>query len=265
MAKLNPENPAVKKRVGRPPKQTRPTVPNPEIADSTTQENSCGNGGFSIFNQSPIKDSFMSEKDSTPKRDMATVKAQAAARRETAELARAERIAERQRVKDARDAETITRKLARAEASALKSQTREAARQAALEAGGKYSGPMLGLREAKKRYVRAANGRLRSTDPLAEALDAVEPDSVVYIAKTVLGLDSSPYAHLNMGQQSMNLRNRVRTAIKSSAITIEDVIRVRDDNGLKISEDILAAREQRRAAASARKSAAASARKSAAA
>lgn len=251
------ERKEVEKRIGRPPKHARHAkTETPVDEPATEQAETPVTTGFSAFNQTPVQESFMSKKDATPKQDMEAVKAAAAARREAAALAKAEKAAERQRIKDARDAEIMAKKAARDEAKAQKVAAREAARQAIIDAGGTYAGTMLALREAKKHYVRAANGRLRSTDPLAEALDAVEPTGVVTIAKLALELADNPYVRLNIGQQSMNLRNRMRFAIKKGTLTVEDVIRIRDENDLTIPADILEKREARRAAARARKDAA---------
>lgn len=251
------ERKEVEKRIGRPPKHARHAKAqedSPPVDDTMTEQaETPAATGFSAFNQTPVQESFMSKKDATPKPDQEAIRAAAQARREAAALAKAERAAERQRAKDAKDAEYLAKKVAREEARAAKAAAREAARQAIIDAGGSYAGSMLALREAKARYVRAANGRLRSTDPLAEALDAVEPSGVVTIAKLALELSENPYTRLNIGQQSMNLRNRMRFAIKKGTLTVEDVIRIRDENDLTIPADVLEKRAARRAAAQQRR------------
>lgn len=99
------------------------------------------------------------------------------------------------------------------------------ARMAALAQGHNYTGPMLALADAVKsgKYVKGLNGQLRSENPLAVALDGVQPSDVVRIGLDLLKLEVNPYAALNMGQQSMNLRNKLRGAIKKEAISLTDV------------------------------------------
>lgn len=107
------------------------------------------------------------------------------------------------------------------------------ARIAALAEGRKYSGEMLSLADRVKQgaYVKSTTGQLRSTDALAEALDAVPVMNVIALAKEVLGLDENPYSRLNTGQQSMNLRNKMRGAISKGTLTIETIKEVIDREG----------------------------------
>jgi hypothetical protein len=101
---------------------------------------------------------------------------------------------------------------------------------------------MAALRDAKKNYVKSATGVLRTNDELAQALDAVPPTGVIRLSLEVLALDANPYARLNVGQQSMNLRNKLRGAIKRGTVTIAQVVEARDAGGFAISaEDIAAA------------------------
>lgn len=73
-----------------------------------------------------------------------------------------------------------------------------------------YNGPMLALRKAAKHYVKPANGILCNGDSVAMALGAFKPAEVISILMAALKLSVNPYLHLNIGQQSMNLRNRAR-------------------------------------------------------
>lgn len=88
-----------------------------------------------------------------------------------------------------------------------------------------YTGPMLILRERSKSgaYVKAANGNPCCSDRLAVLCGAHHREIIVKALIRALKLDFNPYAHLNPGQQSMNLRNKTRAAIKNGLLRIEDV------------------------------------------
>jgi hypothetical protein len=86
-----------------------------------------------------------------------------------------------------------------------------------------YVGPMLALRTAVKKYVVAANGQPCCGDDLASICGAYPREAVVAGLVAALGLGSNPYLHLNPGQQSMNLRNKARTAIKSGVLTADQI------------------------------------------
>jgi len=86
-----------------------------------------------------------------------------------------------------------------------------------------YTGPMLALRRAAKNYVKATNGQPCCGDELAQVCGAHSREEVVAALLQVLGFGSNPYTHLNAGQQSMNLRNKARAAIKNGTIQIADV------------------------------------------
>lgn len=83
-------------------------------------------------------------------------------------------------------------------------------------------------------YVKGRNGQLRSSDPLALALESVAVDKMVTFLLAVLGLNENPYTALNYGQQSMSLRNRLRGAIRKGVeingekLTVEAVVAKRD-------------------------------------
>lgn len=86
-----------------------------------------------------------------------------------------------------------------------------------------YVGPMLALRTAVKKYVVAPNGQPCCGDDLAEICGAYPREAVVAGLVAALGLGSNPYLHLNPGQQSMNLRNKARTALKSGIVTADQI------------------------------------------
>jgi len=80
-----------------------------------------------------------------------------------------------------------------------------------------YDGPMLALRQRAKLglYTKAANGQLCCADQLATALGVLPPEGVIQACLLALNLPTNPYTKLNIGQQSMNLRNKLRHALKS--------------------------------------------------
>jgi len=92
----------------------------------------------------------------------------------------------------------------------------------------RYDGPMLALVSARKHYAKAANGILCNGDQLATICGAHSRDETVKALGTLLfskGLTAAvnPYLSLNPGQQSMNLRNKARHALKAGTITLADV------------------------------------------
>ena len=82
---------------------------------------------------------------------------------------------------------------------------------------------MLALRTAVKKYVVAPNGQPCCGDDLAEICGAYPREAVVAGLVAALGLGSNPYLHLNPGQQSMNLRNKARTALKNGVVTADQI------------------------------------------
>lgn len=115
------------------------------------------------------------------------------------------------------------------------------ARLAALDPEGKrnYVGSMLALADRVKQgaYVKAATGQLNCGDELASVLTAVPVDNVIRLAKIVLELPENPYTNLNTGQQSMNLRNRMRGALNKKVITIDQIRQVIADEGFATATD----------------------------
>ena len=83
----------------------------------------------------------------------------------------------------------------------------------------KYNGPMLALKTARKAYVKAANGIQCNGDDLAVMCGQYPRETVVKGLIQALGLPGNPYLSLNPGQQSMNLRNKARHALKAGLVT----------------------------------------------
>lgn len=86
-----------------------------------------------------------------------------------------------------------------------------------------YTGPMLALRRAVVSYVKAANGQPCCGDELANLCGRYSREAVVAGLVVALALPANPYLHLNPGQQSMNLRNKARAAIKSGIVQISTI------------------------------------------
>ena len=86
-----------------------------------------------------------------------------------------------------------------------------------------YNGPMVALKAARKTYVKAANGILCNGSPLAILCGQYKREIVVKALIAALKLEGNPYAHLNPGQQSMNLRNKARHAIGQGTLSMAEV------------------------------------------
>lgn len=86
-----------------------------------------------------------------------------------------------------------------------------------------YTGPMLALRRAVVNYVKAPNGQPCCGDDLAQVCGQHTREQVVTGLLVALALPTNPYAHLNPGQQSMNLRNKARAALKGGQLTISQI------------------------------------------
>lgn len=87
----------------------------------------------------------------------------------------------------------------------------------------RYQGPMLALVAARARYVKAGNGILCNGDGLAVVCGAHTREETVKALIIALKLPGNPYLALNPGQQSMNLRNKARHALKNGFLTIGEV------------------------------------------
>lgn len=170
--------------------------------------------GFSVFNHDPVKVNSMTDKTQASEAKMAE-----------REAAKAAKLAEREAKKAEREAAKAARAVEREAAKAARQAAREAARaeRAAKLAELGEQPKMAALRSAKDRYVRAKNGSLRSNDDIAQAFDGLDPDRVIAVCMALLALERNPYQHLNAGQQSMNLRNKLRTAVKRGIVAIDTV------------------------------------------
>lgn len=161
--------------------------------------------------------------------DAAAVKAKIAEKE--AKKAEAERKkAEREAAATAKKAEAAKTKAEREAKAAENKAAREARITELAATGKKYTGTMLALSDRVKAgvYVKSTTGQLRSTDAIAEAFDAVPPQNVVQLG-TLLFDEPNKYAALNIGQQSMNYRNRLRGAVRTGA----------EVNGVKITLDLI--------------------------
>lgn len=190
----------------------------------------------------------------------AEIRAAAKAEKEAAKAAKA---AERAAKKLERESARAAKVLVTAEQRAAAKAEREA-RLAELGQGKKYTGSMLALADRVRQgaYVKSITGQLRSVNELADILDPVPVDNVIRLAKIVLNLETNPYGHLNIGQQSMNLRNKMRGAIKNGVLTYDRIRYVIEENGFATGNEIMEAkarakaeREARAAATKAAKSA----------
>jgi hypothetical protein len=86
-----------------------------------------------------------------------------------------------------------------------------------------YTGPMVALKAARMQYVPAANGALCNGDALALICGKHERAVTVAALIRALKLPGNPYAAMNPGQQSMNLRNRARHALKNGLLTMAEI------------------------------------------
>ncbi len=97
----------------------------------------------------------------------------------------------------------------------------------AKQSKAKYDGPMIALKTARLQYVKAANGIECNGDRLALICGKHTRDVVVKglsaLMNEVFPGFGTPYAHLNPGQQSMNLRNKARGAIKNGLTSFEAI------------------------------------------
>jgi hypothetical protein len=162
-----------------------------------------------------------------------------------------------------KEAEKAEKAAAKAKEQADKKAAREAAsaerkaRLAEAAEGKVYQGSMVALADRVKQgaYVKGTNGQLRSDDELARALDGVSVTDVIRIGLDLLKLEDNPYAALNVGQQSMNLRNRMRGAIKKEVIKISDIADYIARNNIHVvtAEAVAKAKAEREAKAAAAK------------
>ncbi len=147
------------------------------------------------------------------------------AKKAEAAEAKAKKDAEKAAKKAEADAAKAAKVAATAEARVKAKAEREARLEALKSEGKNYVGSMLALADRVKSgaYVKGLTGQLRSNDELAITLDGVGPDGVIQLAKHVLAIEENPYTKLNIGQQSMNFRNRMRGALKKGTLTFDQI------------------------------------------
>lgn len=212
------------------------------------------NSGFSIFNQqdqTPMEATTEVATDQ-PATEITKTKAERDAEAALAKIAaKAAKQADaeaRKQKREAEKAEKEARKAERAATAAVNKEQREKLAAELAESGRKYTGSMLALAERVKAgvYVKSMTGQLRSTDELAVALDAVPPANVVHLG-CLLFEEANRYTALNVGQQSMNYRNRMRGAIKAGKFTLDHLKEVRDAHGLATAEAEIAAKAEAKA------------------
>lgn len=206
-------------------RKSEPVVAAVDIAVDTIPE-PVVQSGYSVFQQEVQAVTDHSDQKAVKAAEREAAKAAREAAKQAAAAEKRAKAEARTQAQVAKEAEKQAKAQARADAKAAK----EAAA-AAAEQSGVYAGSMLALRDARTRYVKAMNGRLRSTDDIATVFDAVEPQDVVTIALEALQLEHNPYLRLNIGQQSMNLRNRLRGALKKGIVTLDAIRQIRDDGG----------------------------------
>lgn len=259
-----------RKRVRMTNKRTGRPIPDPDTIEGivNTMEDPIDNSppagiksGFSVFNPAPFgakpKEITMARKPKaesfvnnegfteTVNPDVASgpTKQEIAAEKALAKIAaKAEKTAAREASKAEKAATQLAKVTAtKEEREAAKSQRQ--ARFAALNPDGtrKYIGSMLALADRVKEgaYVKGVTGQLRSNDELAQILDGVTPNGVIQTAKAVLALDMNPYSHLNVGQQSMNLRNKMRGALRNGVLTLDAIRTYVGENDLDCSISIV--------------------------
>lgn len=207
-------------------RKSEPVVAAVDIAVDTTPE-PVVQSGYSVFQQEVQAVTDHSDQKAVKAAEREAAKAAREAAKQAAAAEKQVKAEARAQAQAAKEAEKQAKAQARADVKAAK----EAAAAAAAEQSGVYAGSMLALRDARTRYVKAMNGRLRSTDDIATVFDAVEPQDVVTIALEALQLEHNPYLRLNIGQQSMNLRNRLRGALKKGIVTLDAIRQIRDDGG----------------------------------
>ncbi len=216
--------------------------------------------GYSVFNPAPRaqqKEIIMARKPKAesfvnadgytetlnPLPEQGPTKQEIAAEKAAAKLAaKAEKAAAREAAKAEKAAAAALKVSATKEAREA-AKAERAARIAALDPEGKrnYHGSMLALADRVKQgvYVKGVTGQLRSNDELAQILDGVTPNGVIQTAKAVLALDENPYSRLNVGQQSMNLRNKMRGALRKGTLSLDAIRAYVAENDLDCSLSIV--------------------------
>lgn len=129
------------------------------------------------------------------------------------------------------------------EAANLAAEAAAQAEEAATTSHDGYSGPMLALRERAKRglYAKQANGQPACGDEIAALLGVLPPALVIRACISAMALPGNPYLHLNIGQQSMNLRNKLRGAMKRGEFGMGVVREAVEEEQDKLADQLKAA------------------------
>jgi hypothetical protein len=230
-----------------PPKPPWPTIPG-TVSKTAASDISVGNlvEGVDSDPDAVVQSSHDVESIASTQPRSSTMNSpfpQAAAEKTPAEAKAAQKAHAAKLLQDEKDrkaklkAETDKKKAdEKAAADKLKAEAKEKAAKEKAEAKAKadaekankpprertYVGSMLTLAEkvAAGAYTKGANGQLRSNDELAVALESIPAKKMVAFLMEVLGLTTNPYPQLNYGQQSMNLRNRLRGVLKAGGIVL---------------------------------------------
>lgn len=120
------------------------------------------------------------------------------------------------RIPDAAQIEAEAQAAMAEEAANLAAEAAEMTIEAAKPTKQQYTGPMLILRQRLKAgaYGKMANGQPACGDQLAQMLGSLNSAQVIRACMIAMAIEVNPYAHLNIGQQSMNLRNKLRGMLK---------------------------------------------------
>lgn len=216
------------------------------------EDNPAVESGFSIFNQTHKGTAMTDPKTHSSDKPETKLSPDAQAKADAAVKAAADKAAKKDAAAkaavDAKAAQAAKQK-ERAETVAANKLARDTKAAELTAAGRTYTGTMTQLAERVKAgaYVKSMTGQLRSSDELAVALDAVPAMNVVILGLKALKLAENPYAALNIGQQSMNLRNRMRGAIKKGTLTLTEVKDIRDKDGLATAEAEAAKKQEAKA------------------
>ena len=242
----------VEARIGKAPRhKAQPKVEDaPQVEDCDAPEPVVQSN--SIFSNIAKELTMEHTTEAKPKKTQAEREAETQARIAKKEAAQAEKQAKKEAAAAAKreKLEAAEAKKAEREAAAAAKKAEKQAKLEAMKAEGKgYVGSMLSLTDRVKQgaYVKGLNGQLRSSDALAVALEACPPENVIKLALEALEFEINPYVALNTGQQSMNLRNKMRGAIKAGTLTIERVREIRDQHGYATMEAVLAERQAKKA------------------
>lgn len=234
------------------------------VAGVDSPEAAVVQSGFSVFNQ---QEKSMTETPNIVDPEKAAKQAEREAEAAAKAEAKAAKAAEREAKAKQAEADKLVKTAEREAKAKERAEAAAAAAAAAKEAGRTYTGSMLALADRVKQgvYVKSALGQLRSTDELATALDAVPPAGVVTLGKLIFAGETK-YDSLNIGQQSMNFRNRLRGAIRKGIeveiagvkqkVTLDFVKQLVADH--KLAVDVVAekkAKEEAKAKAAAEKKA----------